>query len=61
MTLQSKDKNPSGLSDVEKCTSTLLLVLFLRLDKMEKELVQNCALFEADWSLPDCTKQAFKQ
>lgn len=48
MTLQSKDKNPSGLSDVEKCTSTLLLVLFLRLDKMEKELVQNCALFEAD-------------
>lgn len=61
MTLPNRDKNPSGLSDAEKCISTLLPGLLLRLDKVEKELVHYCALFEADWSLPDCTKQAFKQ
>lgn len=44
VTLQNKDKNPSDLSDVEKSVSTLLSVLFLRLDKMEKELVHCCAL-----------------
>lgn len=29
MTLQNKDKNPSGLSDVQKCISTLLPVFIL--------------------------------